>query len=75
MNFKQEPWRLIVGLAAVAYIVYMWIDKGLLSTVSQIPAEQALPMAATSIAVTVAKVALLAGSVLVIKLIASKMKK
>ena len=75
MNFKREPWRLIVGLAAVAYIVYMWIDKGLLSTVSQIPAEQALPMAATSIAVTVAKVALLAGSVLVIKLIASKMKK
>ena len=75
MNFKKDPWRLVVGLAAIGYIVYMWVDKGLLSSVTQIPADQALPMAATSIAVTIAKVALLAGAVLVIKLIASKSKK
>ena len=75
MNFKKEPWRLVVGLAAIAYIVYMWVEKGLLSSLTQIPAEHALPIALTSTAVTIAKVALLAGAVFVIKLIASKMKK
>lgn len=75
MNFKKEPWRLVVGIAAIAYIVYMWIDKDLLSSFSQIPSEQALPIAATSAVVTIAKIALLAGAVLVIKLIAGKMKK
>ena len=75
MNFKKEPWRLVVGIAAIAYIVYMWVDKDLLSAFSGISAEQALPMAATSAAVTIAKVLLLAGAVLVIKLIANKLKK
>lgn len=75
MSFKKEPWRLVVGIAAIAYIVYMWIDKDLLSSFSQIPSEQALPIAATSAVVTIAKIALLAGAVLVIKLIAGKMKK
>ena len=75
MNFKKEPWRLVVGLAAIAYIVYMWVEKVLLSSLTQIPAEHALPIALTSTAVTIAKVALLAGAVFVIKLIASKMKK
>lgn len=75
MNFKKEPWRLVVGIVAIAYIVYMWIDKDLLSSFSQIPAEQALPIAATSTMVTIAKITLLAGAVLVIKLLANKLKK
>lgn len=75
MNFKKEPWRLVVGLASIVYIVYMWVNKDLLSDLTQIPVDGALPMAVTSIAVTIAKFALLAGAVLVIKLIANKVKK
>ena len=75
MNFKKEPWRLVVGIAAIAYIVYMWIDKDLLSAFSGISAEQALPVAVTSAAVTITKVLLLAGAVLGIKFIADKLKK
>ena len=75
MNFKKETWRLVVGIAAIAYIVYMWIDKDLLSGIAQIPADQALPIAATSAVVTIAKFTLIAVAVLVIKVITNKLKK
>ena len=49
---KKEPRRLIVGLIAIAYIVYTWVEKDIFSALTAVSGEQALPMAATSMAVT-----------------------
>ena len=53
---KKEPWRWIVFSLAVAYIAYMWISKGVGDAWTSMPADQLLPMAATSMAVTAMKV-------------------
>lgn len=67
MNNKKAPWRILVGIAAIAYIIYMWVDKDLLSLYAGIPTGQLLPMAATSTAVTLVKVGILAAAVCIIK--------
>ena len=69
---KKEPWRWIVFGLAVAYIAYMWISK---AVGSSLLAEDLLPMAVTSIAVTALKVVLIAGGILLLKWILSKLKK
>ena len=63
MNHKKqkEPWRYIVSGIAFAYIVYMWIEKDVLSTLTTIPAEQTLPIIIISIFTTLLKVALYGG--------------
>ena len=75
MNKKKEPWRLIVGIIAIAYIAYTWVEKDIFSSLTAISGEQALPMAATSIAVTFAKVAVMAAIIFLIKWLTGKEKK
>ena len=72
---KKEPWRWIVFGLAVAYIAYMWISKGVGDAWTSMPADQMLPMAATSIAVTAVKVIAIAGGILLLEWILSKLKK
>ena len=69
---KKEPWRIIVALIAAAFIIYMWVKKDVAGIYTTMPAEQILPMVVTSVAVTLLKVALIAGAVLAIKWIISK---
>ena len=69
---KKELWRWIVFGLAVAYIASMWISK---AVGSSLLTEDLLPMAVTSIAVTALKVVLIAGSILLLKWILSKLKK
>ena len=75
MNKKKEPWRLIVGIIAIAYIAYTWVEKDIFSSLTAISGEQALPMAATSIAVTFAKVAVMAAIIFLIKWLTGKEKR
>ena len=72
---KKEPWRWIVGSISIAWIVFMWVKKDILSIYAAVPKEQFLPMAATTVAVSLVKVLLLAGTILLIKWIAGKRKK
>ena len=69
---KKELWRWIVFGLSVAYILYMFISKSVEISVS---ADQVLPMALTSVAVTAIKVVLIAGGILLLKWILSKLKK
>ncbi len=69
---KREPWRLIVGVIAVAYIVFMWVKKDIVAIYTSMPAEQVGPMIATTIAVSLLKVAAIAGGILLIKWIVGK---
>ncbi|MBQ3256735.1 MAG: hypothetical protein IJA67_04925 [Oscillospiraceae bacterium] len=71
---KKEPWRYIVSGIAFAYIVYMWIEKDVLSTLTTIPAEQTLPIIIISIFTTLLKVALYGGGAYLIHMIIKNRK-
>jgi hypothetical protein len=70
---KKEPWRIVVFVLAVAYILWMQVKNDIAGTLVGVPKEQVLPMLVTGVAVTLLKVALLAGIVLLLKWIAGKL--
>ena len=72
---KREPWRIVVGILAIAFIVYMWVEKDIASTYAALPKEQLLPVILTSAAVTLLKVGAMAGVILLVKWIIRKFKK
>lgn len=72
---KLEPWRIVVGVLAVACIVYMWVKKDILAIYAAMPREQALPLVVTTLAVSLLKVAAIAGGILLIKWLVDKFKK
>ena len=72
---KKEPWRIIVGMIAIAYIVYMWVEKDIMAIYTAMPREQAVPLVITTVLVSLTKVAVIAGGILLIKWIAGKIKK
>ena len=67
MKRKKEPWRIVVGILAMAFIIYTWIDKDILDIYSTMPKEQMIPMIATTIAVTLLKVAAITLGILLVK--------
>lgn len=71
---KKEPWRIIVGILAIAFIVYMWVEKDIMTIYTPMPKEQVAPLIATTIAVSLIKVAAITGGILLIKWIISKFK-
>ena len=56
-NKKKEPWRIVVFLISVAYIVFMWVRKDIAALYAAMPADQAAPLIATTIAVSLLKAA------------------
>ncbi len=74
-NKKKEPWRIIVGIIAIAFIVYMWVKKDIITIYTTMPQEQAFPLIATTIAVSLIKIGAIAGGILLIKWIISKAMK
>ena len=74
-NNKKEPWRIVVGILAIAYIVFMWVKKDIVSIYTTMPGEQVLPLIATTVAVSLVKVAAIAGGILLLKWIINKTKK
>ena len=74
-NKKKEPWRIAVGTLAIAYILWMWVKKDILTIYATMPQEQVLPMIATTLAVTLLKVGAIAGGILLLKYIFGKAKR
>lgn len=72
---KKEPWRIVVAIISIMFIIYMWVEKDIVAIYSSMPAEQALPLAVTTIAVSLVKVGLLTVGILLIKWIVGKFKK
>ena len=66
-NKIPKPLRIAMFLAAVVWIVTMWVKKDIAATLAAVPAAAALPMIVTSLAVTLVKVALMAGGIMLIK--------
>ena len=68
---KKEPWRIAVFVLSVSYIVFMLVKKnagGQLSDMSSF----SLPMFVTSLGVTVIKVVVLAGGLVLVKWLIGK---
>ena len=73
-NKKKEPWRIVVGIISIVFIVYMWVKKDIIAIYTTMPNEQVVPLIVTTIAVSLIKVAAIAGGILLIKWIISKFK-
>ena len=72
---KKEPWRIVVGIIAILYIIFMWVQKDIVSIYTTMPQEEVLPLIATTIAVSLIKVVVIAGGILLIKWGISKLNK
>ena len=73
-NKKKETWRIIVGIIAVGYIIFMWVKKDIVSIYTTMPQEEIIPLIVTTMAVSFIKVALLTGGILLVKLGISKIR-
>ena len=71
---KKEPWRIVVAIAAVVYIVFLWVRKDIAAIYSGMPMDQALPLIATTVAVSLVKVAAIAAVVFLVKWLTGKFK-
>lgn len=69
---KREPWRIILGVLAIAFIVYMWAKKDIAAAYSTLPPEQLLPVIVTTIGVTLVKIGAMAGGILLLRWIIGK---
>ncbi len=75
-NKKQkEPWRIVVFIISVLFIAFMWVKNDIVSIYTTMPKEQVIPLIATTVLVSLIKVAAIAGGILLIKWIVSKIKK
>ena len=72
---KKEPWRILVGVLAIGWIVYMWVKKDIVSLYATMSPEQILPLVVTNVAVTLLKVIGIAAVILLLKWLAGKLKK
>ena len=64
---KKEPWRIIVGIIAIVYIIFMWIKKDMVSIYTTMPQEEVVPLIVTTLAVSLIKVSVIAGGILLMK--------
>lgn len=74
MKVKKEPWRIAVGIISVIFIIFMWIKNDIISIYTTMPKEQIVPLIATTVAVSVLKVAIITSVVLLVKWLIKKAK-
>ena len=61
-------------MISIAYIAYMWISKDVMAIYETMPKDQYLPLIATTVLVSLAKVAAIAVGIVLIKWIISRAK-
>ena len=69
---KHDLWRVIAAVISGLYIIYLWSSKDIEAAAGS---ENMVPIIVTSILVSTAKLALIAGAVLLIKWLSRKFKK
>lgn len=72
---KKEPWRIVVAIISVLFIIFMWVKNDIVAIYSTMPKEQIIPLILTTIVVTLIKVGGIALVIFLIKWIMSKIKK
>ena len=75
---KKEPWRIIVFVIAVAFIIFIWVKKVIAYILTTMPASQIapifVPLIVTTVVVSLLKVAAIVGAILLIKWIVGKIR-
>ena len=61
-------------MVSVTFIVFMWVKKDIAEIYATMPSEQIAPLIVTTVAVSLLKVATIAGAILLIKWIVGKIK-
>lgn len=72
---KKEPWRIVVGILSIAFILYMWVKKDIMTIYTTMPQDRVVSLIVTTIAVSLFKVVVVTGGILLIKWVISKIKK
>ncbi len=71
---KKEHWRIIVFLISVLFIVFMWVKKDIVTIYTTMPTQQVVPLILTTVVVSLIKVGVIAGAILLVKWIIGKIK-
>ncbi len=74
MKPKKEPWRIVVGIMSILFIIFMWVRKDILTIYATMPKEQIVPMIATTVAVSLLKVAIITAAILLVKWLVKKFR-
>ena len=64
---KKAPWRIVVGIVSLLFIVFLWVKNEVLTIYTTMPKEQMIPMIATAVSVSFLKVGGIAGGVFLLK--------
>ena len=72
---KKEPWRIVAFIMGIIFIIYMWVKNDIISIYTTMPREQVVPLIITTIAVSLIKVAVIAGGLFLVKWGISKIAK
>ena len=72
---KKQPCRIFVFFLSIVFIVWLWIKKDIASIYEAVSREQALSLIITGVGVSLFKILFIAGAVLLLKWIFSKLSK
>ena len=75
MDSKKKLWQIVVFTISALFIAFMWVKKDIAAIYTTMPQEQVVPLIATTIAVSLLKVAAISAAVFLIKWIVSKIKR
>lgn len=73
-EIEGKPRRIAVAVLSVIVIAIMWVKKDVLGLWSGISSEELLPLLLTNGVVMIAKIAILAGGIYLIKILFAKIK-
>lgn len=71
-SIERKPRRIAVAVLSVIVIAIMWIKKDVLGLWSNISSEDLLPLLATNAVIMLAKIAILAGVIYLVKMLLAK---
>ena len=71
-NNTPKPVRILLAVLSAAFIIFLWVKKNVAGIYAAMPAEAAVPMIVTSLAVSLGKAALIAAGIILMKWILNK---
>ena len=73
-NKNKKPWRIIIFIISVGYIIFMWVKKDIAEIYATMQKQQIARLIVTTALATLLKVSLIAGALLFIKRLITKFK-
>ena len=74
-NQRKEPWRIVIFIISVLFIAFMWSTRDISDIYATTPRDQAVPLIATTIFVSLIKISVITGGVWLIKWVSGKIRK